>query len=527
MMMHETAVASQTTDAGGPATPAPATPTATGSPAAAPPAATGSPAAATPAATGSPAAATTGAPTRSAATAGFADLDEELTLDSIDVTGELPDWLSGSLVRVTPARFDVGGGRRIRHWFDGLAMLHRFAFTEGRVSYANRFLRSDAHERAERGDSIGQGFATDPCRAIFKRVQSLFSPDFTDNANVNLMQLGERYVAMTETPLAVEFDAETLATLGHTAPAPGQITTAHPHHDPERGEAVNYAANLGPRSTYRVYTTDAQDRRRTVAKVPVKEPAYMHSFGMTERYVVLAEYPLVVNPLRLASGKHSFIESYRWRPERGTRFLVIDRHTGGVKMRARADAFFCFHHVNAWEEGDDVVVDLVAFDDASVIDDLYIDRLREGAIAKASQLRRYRIRHGEERAGAEVLLDHTIELPRIDYGRVNARPYRVMYAAGMRPDEPDWLNELVKFDLEERALSTWHEPGCYPGEPVFVGRPGRSSEDDGAVLSVVFDSSTGRSFLLVLDATSFEERARAEVPHHVPFGFHGQFMRTA
>jgi carotenoid cleavage dioxygenase-like enzyme len=59
---------------------------------------------------------------------------------------------------------------------------------------------------------------------------------------------------------------------------------------------------------------------------------------------------------------------------------------------------------------------------------------------------------------------------------------------------------------------------------VFAGRPGREAEDDGAVLSVVFDSSTGRSFLLVLDAASFEERARAEAPHHVPFGFHGQFM---
>ena len=122
------------------------------------------------------------------------------------VSGDLPAWLQGSLVRVTPARFDLASGKTIRHWFDGLAMLHRFAFTDGRVSYANRFLRTEAYKRAERGEGIGQGFATDPCRAIFKRVQALFSPDFTDNANVNLMRLGERYVAMTETPMPVEFD---------------------------------------------------------------------------------------------------------------------------------------------------------------------------------------------------------------------------------------------------------------------------------------------------------------------------------
>src|SRR3954452_13716238 len=314
----------------------------------------------------------------SSAAAGFADLDEELQLDGVPVTGELPEWLEGELIRVTPAKFDIDPDRPIRHWFDGLATLHRFGIQQGQVSYANRFLRSKAYERAESEGSIGAGFATDPCRAIFKRVQTLFSPDFTDNANVNLMRLGERYVAMTETPLPVEFDPKTLATLGHSAVAPGHITTAHPHHDAQRDVAVNYAAKLGPRSTYRVFTTDASDKQRTVAKVPVREPSYMHSFGMTERYAILAEYPLRVNPLKLALGAESFIESYRWQPELGTRFTVIDRNDGGVKMRATADAFFCFHHVNAWEEGDDVVVDLVAFDDSSVIDHLFIDRLRGG-----------------------------------------------------------------------------------------------------------------------------------------------------
>src|SRR3954447_17567115 len=211
------------------------------------------------------------------ATAGFADLDEEVALESIPVTGELPSWLGGSLIRAPPAKFDIAGERPIRHWFDGLAMLHRFGIKDGGVSYANRFLDSEAKQRADRGEGIGAGFATDPCRQIFKRVQTLFSPDITDNANVNLMRLGERYVAMTETPLPIEFDPETLATLRRADKAPGQVTTAHPHHDRDANEAINYAVNMGPRSTYRVYATDADDERRVLAKVPVSRPAYMHS----------------------------------------------------------------------------------------------------------------------------------------------------------------------------------------------------------------------------------------------------------
>src|SRR4051812_8220039 len=104
------------------------------------------------------------------AAAGFADLDEELQLDEIPVTGERPACPRGELTRVPPAKFDIDSEKPIRHWFDGLAMLHRFGIVHGRVSYANRFLRSKAYERAQSEGTIGVGFATDPCRQIFKRV---------------------------------------------------------------------------------------------------------------------------------------------------------------------------------------------------------------------------------------------------------------------------------------------------------------------------------------------------------------------
>ena len=71
----------------------------------------------------------------------------------------------------------------------------------------------------------------------------------------------------------------------------------------------------------------------------------------------------------------------------------------------------------------------------------------------------------------------------------------------------------------------WSEDGSYPGEPVFVAPPKAQREDDGVLLSVVFDGRTRSSFLLVLDASSLEELARAEVPHHIPFGIHGQYAR--
>src|ERR1700689_4669475 len=147
-----------------------------------------------------------------APTLGFSTLEQESTHDELEISGELPVWLNGSLLRTGPAKFEIGA-QRMRHWFDGLAMLHRFTIEDGQVSYGNRFLHSRSYRAAEeQGRMVYGEFATDPCRSLFKRLQTLFSPGkvLPDNANVNVSRLGERFIAMTETPLPVQFDPHTL-----------------------------------------------------------------------------------------------------------------------------------------------------------------------------------------------------------------------------------------------------------------------------------------------------------------------------
>ena len=457
---------------------------------------------------------------------GFASLEEETAVDSLPVTGVAPAWLTGALVRVTPAKFEVGG-RRVDHWFDGLAMLNRFGFTDGRVSYKSRFIRSRAYHEAREGRLLG-GFATDPCRSIFKRVQALFSPDFTDNPNVNLAQIGERYIAMTETPMPVEFDPDTLETLGHLEYADElrtHVSTAHPHHDPERDELVNYMARFSRVSEYVLYGLPAgAAKRRVIAKLPVERPAYMHAFGMSGRYLILSEYPLRVNPLKLAFSGKPFIENYAWDGSDSTRFQVVDRETGELRGTYETDAFFCFHHVNAFEREGELVVDLIAYDDPSIIDSLYLDERGPRGTFPPTELRRYTIDLDGGGVRWEALAEGTVELPRIDYGRRNTRDYRFAYFTGAG-EGAGWIDRLVKIDVGAGSRAEWSEPGCFPGEPIFVRRPDASEEDAGVVLSVVLDAVAGRSFLLVLDAGSFEELARAEAPHHIPFGFHGQYLR--
>jgi carotenoid cleavage dioxygenase-like enzyme len=168
------------------------------------------------------------------------------------------------------------------------------------------------------------------------------------------------------------------------------------------------------------------------------------------------------------------------------------------------------------------VVDICTFPDAGIVEDLYMERLRAGKPIATPHLERFRISPESGTVQSERLIEEPIELPRINYARCNERPYQYAWGVGTGGG---WIDRIVKADVVERRASVWSENGCFPGEPVFVAAPDAEAEDEGVLLSVVLDGRTGNSFLLVLDAHTLDELARAEVPHHIPFGFHGQFAR--
>ncbi|MGH6864837.1 MAG: carotenoid oxygenase family protein [Methyloceanibacter sp.] len=201
-----------------------------------------------------------------------------------------------------PAKFEVGT-RTYNHWFDGLAMLHRFAIGQGRVTYASRFLESNAFAAAEKTGRISYGeFATDPCRSLFGRVAAIFDPKLTANCNVNVVGFGGETVAFTETTLPMRFDPDTLKTLGVLDYEPalvGQISTAHPHYDTARKCHYSYMVAFGMRSSYRLFAVDDDGSQSLVAELPVDRPAYMHSFAMSENYLALVEFPLTVTAFDL------------------------------------------------------------------------------------------------------------------------------------------------------------------------------------------------------------------------------------
>ncbi|WP_459191276.1 carotenoid oxygenase family protein [Halosimplex sp. J119] len=457
---------------------------------------------------------------------GFDSLSNEVADQSLAVEGSLPDWLDGALVRNGPATFEVGG-ERVEHWFDGLAMLHRFAF-DGRgdaVRYTNRSLRSETYRRAaETGEITGQ-FATGG-GGYLRRVRQILFGDPTDNCNVHLARVGDALVAMTEVPRYVACDPDTLETRGEFAFADaltGHLNCAHVLPDPHRGETVGLLTTFGRPSEYTLYRLpDGSRSRERIGSVATDRPAYLHSFALTERFAVLTEHPFATTPASfLVPGRDTFVDYYDWSPERGTRFHVIDRETGERVATATADPWFVFHHVNAFEADGELVVDLVAYPNADVVEGLYLSEASDWfEHGSDGQLRRFRVQL-DGRAVASEALYEGCELPRVARDD-RTREYRYAYAQGAADRDG---NHVAKVDVTTGESRRWEESGLFVEEPVFVRAPdAERPSDDGVVLATALNTNERRTDLLVLDGETLDERARAPLPHAVPFGFHGRYF---
>jgi beta,beta-carotene 9',10'-dioxygenase len=457
---------------------------------------------------------------------------DEQTCQSLPLTGNLPNWLTGTYILNGPAQFDLGD-QQVNHWFDGLAMLRKFTFGERNVTYTNRMLRSNEFAHVtEHGELQHQQFGTTNRKTLFERIRAMFDPQMTDNGVVSIGTVGERFVAVTETSKMVEFDPGTLTPM-RTIKFDDDIdvvwSLTHSQYDPHRETIVNLGTRIGRQNAYVLLERNTDSTTRTErGEIPTERLSYVHSFGLTDQYAIIVESPLTFDMSSLVRDL-PFIERFSWKDDLTTRFLVVERETGDLVAAPETSAFMTYHHANAFERDGDLIVDLIAFGDNWAIEGLYLDAIRSpDEPFPNGELRRYKITLGATDATiqGETIYSGSVVFPMINYEQRNTRPYQYVYAAGHSEQPPtSFADRLVKIDIRNRTVRTWQTGDAYLGEPTFVPQPKGEAEDDGVLLSVATYPDDEASQLLILDAATLNERARATAPHSLPYGFHGQFYR--
>lgn len=458
------------------------------------------------------------------------------------------------------------------------------------IKYSSRYQVDELIESARKTGKLNDicfGQKRDPCDSLYKKVKTIFAPadassGVKSSANIGVAfqqtlplerdqvgeQSGESAAQRSMMSLTTDnsdtkaFDMETLEPLGvasqkHLHPKlVGQLSGAHPETDPETGDVYNYNLELGPKAIYRIFRANPKTGNVDIlAEISGRDikGAYIHSISMTENFIILCIWPAFYKAkgLGILWEKNIIDAIAPWDKNAKATWLVVDRKgKRGLVKKFTSPAFFCFHTTNAFEvpsqEGGgevDVTIELVDFPDADIIHKFYYDNLLSNAknAKKWSVpgrfdlgLTRFKLTGipmtGESTTTAEahrimrIASPNAGDMPRFNPNYI-CKPHRFVWSLLDRGQSTLW-DAIGKTDVETKSCITWQCEKHTPSEPVFVPRPGGEDEDDGVVLSVVFNGLTGSSYLICLDARNLEEIGRAEVGRPVCLGFHGTHVKN-
>ncbi len=451
-----------------------------------------------------------------------------------DIEGEIPSALQGTLFRNGPGLLDVNG-QRLHHPFDGDGMISAIAFNNGRAHYRNRFVRTEGFVREQKeGKILYRGvFGTQKPGGL---LANAFDFQLKNIANTNVIYWGGKLLALWEAAEPHRLDPKTLDTIGKDhldgLLAEGEAFAAHPRIDPNcqhNGGApvlVNFAIKPGLSSTIIIYEFDQTGKllRRQSRSIPGF--AFIHDFAITPNYCIFFQNPVSFNPIPFALGLQGAGECVKFAPDKPTRIVVIPRNSKEPMHLLEARSGFVFHHANAFEQDGGICIDSICYDKLPEVESGSDFREVDFDALTPGQLWRFTLNLNEQTVQRRLLEDRCCEFPYVHPDRVG-HPYRHLFmGAAHRETGNAPLQAILKLDVKTGEQQVWSTaPKGYVSEPIFVPRPDATEEDDGWVLTVVYDSSKHRSDVVILDGRDLNRGpvARLHLKHHIPYGLHGSW----
>ena len=431
----------------------------------------------------------------------FAPVEAETTAFELPVVGHIPEMLEGRLLRIGPNPLGAVDPQTY-HWFTGPGMVHGVRLRGGKAEwYRNRFVVSDAVAAA-----LGRPGLPGPRNG-----------PGGNNANTNVVDIGGRTYAIVEAgslpvELTDELGSVVRSDLGGTL---RHGFSAHPKFDSVTGElhVLTYQPGL-PALSYLVVGKDG--RSRAVTEIPAPHVPMVHDVAFTATRIIILDLPVHFDKTMLGRGF-----PFAWDPEQLPRIGLLPRSGDFSGLCwVEAPACYVFHVMNAFDDGEAVVVDVVRHPRV-------FDRERRGPGEGEPRLVRWRIDPTVGRLSETVLEGRGCEFPRFN-DAVAGQDYRYGYTVAM--GAPLRFGPAFKHDVTTGRTEI-HDYGLGRAtqEPVFVAREGATAEDDGWILSYVHDADRDAADVVILDAQHFTDDPVATIclPVRVPFGFHGNWLPDA
>ena len=446
----------------------------------------------------------------------FAPVDHEMSEECVEIIGEIPAELEGAFLRIGSNPVFVKDIEKY-HWFDGDGMIHEVHFDGGKATYHNRYVQTKGLlAELEKGEAIWGGLNSMP---DFNNPLGFYK----NAANTAMVFHNDKLLALWEGGNPTEIHLTDLETVGEVD-FDGELEyafTAHPKVDPETGEMISFGYNMMVKPYLSYYVIDKNGTMTNNINIELPKGVMMHDCAITESYTLFLDFPVTGDIEEAMKGGPAL----RWDPDNGARIGIIPRHGKEEDVRwFDVGIGFVFHTVNAYEEGDEVVLEACRSNKTNVAG---ADPDTEASMDDAPFLYEWRmnLKTGEVK---ERLIDgeHGSEFPRINEAYMG-RKHRYTYNARVDMAGAGGFDGIIKYDRSnDTAEHVVFGEGRQGGEAIFAPRPGATDEDDGWTVNFVWDEKTERSECVVIDAKNFSAGpvARIMMPGRVPFGFHAAWV---
>jgi len=419
----------------------------------------------------------------------FAPVFEEVTETDLKVTGEIPKALNGRLLR-NGANPQSGFSD---HWFLGNGMLHGVEIRDGNANwYRNRYVKTPLF--------------LDPEADVMASLRDMTR----SSANTHVIHHAGKIMALEEGhwPFVVSDELETIGPHNYDGKLKGSMT-AHPKTCSETGELISFGYGMTePYLTY--HRTSASGELLQVEDITVKAATMIHDFNITRNHVIFMDLPALWNLEGMATTGLPIL----WDESYGARLGVMPRDgTDADVTWYEINPCYVFHPLNAYEDGNNIVIDVCRMEDT----------MKPGSNSPP-MLYRWVIDQDKGTVSETQLDDRMVDFPRVGNSVVGQK-YRFGYTAAFAPSLPV-AEGFIKYDMDNNSSEFHHLNGGQGSEPVFVKDPDGTSEDDGWVLSYVYQPGDNKSEIVIVDSRAFEKEpvARIHLPVRVPAGFHGNWV---
>ncbi len=434
----------------------------------------------------------------------FAPVEQEFTISNPEVIGELPKELNGRYVRNGPNPFGDVDPQRY-HWFTGDGMVHGVRLSEGKaIWYHNRYVRS-----SKIAEGLGEA---SPCQRL------------AGSPNTHVIGQACRTWSIMEAgapPVELSYELDTLVANNFFGTLPEMTFTGHPKLDPDTGHLHAIAYNWRSFHDHIQYLEIGRDGRvKQQLNIPMRSMPMIHEMSLTQRYIVIYDLSVTLSERMIELG---ISLPYAWNPDHQARLGLLPRNGTAEDVQwIEIPPCFIAHAVNAYDDDDGrVVVDLCRYET------IFIKDIHGPLHDSLPTLERWTIDPYTGSVTSQRIDEYAQEFPRC-HPLLNSKPYRYAYCVEMASTRRSFgFPAILKHDMLTGAKSRYDlGPGRHSGEPYFIPRDGATAEDDGYLVSFVYDENRCASELLVLDAGELgtQPLARVMLPIRIPYGFHGSWL---